>query len=226
MEAMPASGGAGTAREIELGPRLQRRVAFVGGMHVGIETIFKNFTGPATGEEGIEPVVLPIESYRRDRFDRLLPFLPVSMRGTFRYVAGTRPLFDLDGVQAIWSLLDIPLLPWMLAGRRWRWIPVVHASDCTPRLLRGFGAHYHYWGGRSEAKFALREALYRGYLRRTAAVHTFTEWAARSFREDYGVAADRIHVLPPGVDTSLWAPPASPPDNARPRLLFVGGDFH
>jgi glycosyltransferase involved in cell wall biosynthesis len=208
-----------------LAPRARRRVAFTGGMHVGIETIFKNVSGAAAGQGEIEPVILPVESYRRDRIDRMLPFLPMSMRGTLRYVVGTGPLFELGRVDAVWSMLDIPLLPWMLAGRRWRRVPVIHASDCTPLLLRGFGAYYGYWGGRSAARFAVRDAVYRAYLRRTVAVHTFTEWAARSFRDDYGVPAGRVHVVPPGVDTTVWTPPASRPSNSLPRLLFVGGDF-
>lgn len=92
-------------------------------------------------------------------------------------------------------------------------------------LLRGFGVRYNYWGVRSAARFAAREALNRAYLRRTVAAHAFTEWAARSFREDYGVAADHVHVLPPGVDTAARTPPASRPRRRLPRLLFVGGDF-
>jgi glycosyltransferase involved in cell wall biosynthesis len=205
-----------------LSPR--RRVAFVGGLHVGVETVFKNVSGAAAADHGVEPVAMPLDSYRRDRFDRLLPFLPMSTRGTLRYIAGTRPLFRLGDVEAVWSLLDLPLLPWMLTpGRR---PPVVHAADSTPRQLRAFGVHYNHWGGRSAAKFALREALYRGFLRRVAAVHTYTDWAARSFRDEYRVPADRVHVLPPGVDTSYWTPPAEGRSGATPRLLFVGGDFH
>ena len=202
----------------------RRRVAFVGGLHVGVETVFRNVAGAAEGGD-VEPVGVPIASYARDRFDRLLPFLPMSMRGTMRYVAGTRPLFRLRDVEAVWSLLDIPLLPWLVA-RRHR-VPVVHAADSTPRQLRAFGAHYHHWGGKSAAKFAAREVLYRGFLRRVAAVHTYTQWAARSFREDYGVPAGRVHVLPPGVDVAHWTPPPDGrPARTRPRLLFVGGDFH
>jgi glycosyltransferase involved in cell wall biosynthesis len=203
-----------------------QRVAFVGGLHVGVETVFKNVAAAAAAQGAVEPVAVPIASYRRDRIDRLLPFLPMSMRGTLRYVVGTGPLFEVGPVDAVWSLLDIPLLPWMLAGRRWRRTAVVHAADSTPRQLRAFGAHYHYWGGRSAVKFALREAVYRRFLRRVAAVHTYTEWAARSFRNDYGLPAERVHVLPPGVDVAWWTPPDEPAAEGPPRLLFVGGDFH
>jgi glycosyltransferase involved in cell wall biosynthesis len=202
-----------------------RRVVFVGSLHVGVETVFRNVAAAAAGWSGIDPVAVPIASYERDRFERLLPFLPASMRGTLRYLAGTRPLFDAGRVDAVWSLLDIALLPWMVAGGRWRRVPVIYASDSTPRQLRAFGAHYGHWGGRSAAKFAVREVVYRRFLRRVSAIHTYTRWAADSFQEEYGVPADRIHVLPPGVDTSWWTPPERRADGDLPRLLFVGGDF-
>ena len=201
-------------------------MAFVGGLHVGVETVFKNVATAAATQGAVEPVAVPIASYRRDRIDRLLPFLPMSTRGTLRYVVGTGPLFEMGPVDAVWSLLDIPLLPWMLAGRRWRRTAVVHAADSTPRQLRAFGAHYHHWGGRSAARFALREAVYRGFLRRVAAVHTYTEWAARSFREDYGLPAEWLHFLPLGVAVAWWTPAEALPASPPPRLLFVGGDFH
>ena len=203
--------------------RTRGRVAFIGGLHVGIETHFKNVAAAAEAQGDVELLAIPVASYRRDRIDRLLPFLPMSTRGTLRYLVGTGPLFEMGHVDAVWSLLDIPLLPWMLSGGRR--IPVAYASDSTPRQLRAFGAHYHYWGGRSALKFGLRQAVYRRFLRRVAVVLAWSEWAAQSFREDYGVPGERVHVMPPGVDTAWWTPLEGPPHEGPPRLLFVSGDF-
>ena len=47
-----------------------------------------------------------------------------------------------------------------------------------------------------------------------------------SLMEEYGVTAEKITVIPPGVDTGRWlradssAPPVEPPV----RILFVGGN--
>src|SRR5262249_14967359 len=147
-----------------------------------------------------------------------------SMRGTLRYVVGTRPLFGAD-IDAIWTLLDIPLLPWSYTRNLRRRVALIYCTDSTPRQLRAFGSHYSYWGGRSDGKFRLREAAYAAYLRRASAVHAWTDWAARSLRSDYGVPESRIHVLPPGVDTSYWKPPAAKREPTLPWVLFVGGDF-
>jgi glycosyltransferase involved in cell wall biosynthesis len=42
--------------------------------------------------------------------------------------------------------------------------------------------------------------------------------------DDYGVDADKVHVIAPGSDVDLFDFPARQP-NKTPRILFVGGDF-
>jgi glycosyltransferase involved in cell wall biosynthesis len=54
----------------------------------------------------------------------------------------------------------------------------------------------------------------------------WSEWAKASLVADYGVPADKITVIPPGIATELWNFPARSPDPVWPvNLLFVGGDF-
>jgi glycosyltransferase involved in cell wall biosynthesis len=206
----------------ERSPR--RRIALAGGLHVGIETMFRNIEHSISNNPDVELLPVPIASYRRDWIENTLFFLPSSTRGTLRHVVGTRPLFSAD-IDAIWSLLDIPLLPWLYTRNLRRRVALIYCTDSTPRQLRAFGSHYSHWGGRSDAKFRLREAAYAAYLRRASTVHAWTDWAARSLRSDYGVPESRIHVLPPGVDTSYWRPPAARREPKLPWVLFVGGDF-
>jgi glycosyltransferase involved in cell wall biosynthesis len=52
----------------------------------------------------------------------------------------------------------------------------------------------------------------------------WSHWAGASFAAEYGVPAERIHVVPPGVDTSVWRPAPRAP-SAVPSVLFVGGNF-
>jgi glycosyltransferase involved in cell wall biosynthesis len=54
----------------------------------------------------------------------------------------------------------------------------------------------------------------------------WSRWAASSLRRQ-GVAADRIEILPPGVDLDLWKPPDGQrgAGDGKLRLLFVGGNF-
>ena len=192
---------------------------------MGIETAFKNVVAAVGSEDRMEPITLSIRSFRQDWIERLLPFLPLSTRGNLRYVVGTRRLYGPRRLDAVWSHLDLPLLPWMLTRNLFAGVPVVLATDSTPRQLRAFAGHYANWGGRSDRKFRVRERLYAACLGRATAVQAWSEWAAGSLRDDYGVPASRIHVLPPGVDTGFWSPRPRQEDASLPRILFVGGDF-
>lgn len=52
----------------------------------------------------------------------------------------------------------------------------------------------------------------------------FSEWAGEIIQRDCGVPSERIVPINVGIDLSAWhATPA--PNNARPQILFVGGNF-
>lgn len=206
--------------------RGRRRIALVGAAVAGVGTSFDNVCRAAAADPDYEPVPVPVRPYRADAVERFAGFLPASTRGTLRSIAATGPLFSRRPFQAVWTQIDLPLLPWMLTRNVANGIPVVYAADSTPRLIRGFGPLYANWGGTSRAKQRVRDALHGLCLRRCAAVTAWSRWAAASMRDDYGVDPSRLHVIPPGVDTSLWSPAAAKPDEGRPaRILFVGGDF-
>ena len=70
----------------------------------------------------------------------------------------------------------------------------------------------------------------RETFRAAAGLFAWSKWAAASAIEDYGVAPERVHILPPGVDTNLWRPPDPAQQEKKAqsgltRLLFVGYVF-
>jgi glycosyltransferase involved in cell wall biosynthesis len=104
-------------------------------------------------------------------------------------------------------------------------LPIVYASDTTFALMRD---QYPTFTGLSAANAADGDEIERLALSRATVFATSSEWAAESARRDYGVPADRIHVLPYGAN--LDAPPADVVAAAkravladdRCRLLLLG----
>ena len=203
----------------------------VGSVVAGIETQFENVYQVVQGRAPCPPLVVRVNPYHPEGLlERSLPFLPASTRGSMRSFLSVAPLFRASPFDVIWSLqVDLPLLPWLATVNLARHVPIVYTADSTPRLLHQFGPHYGYWGGRSWIKQQLRQLLYGFVVRHAALVNPWTEWAARSLRDDYGVEASRLRVLPPGVDVDSWRPGRrasdGPATDRLPRLLFVGGDF-
>lgn len=57
-----------------------------------------------------------------------------------------------------------------------------------------------------------------------AAIFSRSQHVARSLRDDYGVAGDKIHVVGAGVNIAL-PDEATLPGRTQPRVLFIGSDF-
>lgn len=209
------------------------RVALVGRTVVGIETQFRNVSTTVNALTWLDPVIVPVNPYRPgDVLERRFAFLPANTRGTLRSLPATSRLFSDRTIAAVWTQVDLPLLPWLVTYGRSHRVPVLYSTDCTPKLLHRFDPHYEISVGRSATKRYLRNFLLRQFLRRVTWVNAWTGWAARSLRNDYGVPDSRIKVLPPGVDVSFWRPAhrfdghrAANSIHQLPRVLFVGGDF-
>jgi glycosyltransferase involved in cell wall biosynthesis len=104
-------------------------------------------------------------------------------------------------------------------------IPTVVSLDATPLQYDELGAHYgHEVAGRRVE--GLKWKATRACFRRSAHIVTWSAWAKDGVVEGYGIDAEKVTVLPPGVSPSLWHLPAPrPTDRGNVRILFVGGDL-
>ena len=111
----------------------------------------------------------------------------------------------------------------LLAGHLMRRVPTVISLDATPvnydRLGAGYGHRRH---GRVAEAAKLR--VYRTAFESAASLVAWSHWVAASLVGDYGIAAEKIRVIRPGVDLTRFRPGAQR-DHERVRVLFVGGDF-
>jgi glycosyltransferase involved in cell wall biosynthesis len=97
---------------------------------------------------------------------------------------------------------------------------VVTFEDMTIVQARRHG--YPGWHGLSERAVAARIERQRRSYERAVACCVTTNWAKQSLVDDYGVPAEKVHVVGVGRNHT---PPAVPRDWTQPRFLFVGLDW-
>jgi glycosyltransferase involved in cell wall biosynthesis len=150
-----------------------------------------------------------------------VPGLPAYVRGTLRGRAEVRRALGGAPADVLFFNTQVPAL---LGGALTRRRPYLVATDLTPAQYDRLGAQYSHRADRGGPLAAYKHAANRRALRGAAHLLPWSHWAARSLVADYGVAPERVSVLPPGVDLACWRPrPRS--ENGPPRILFVGGDF-
>jgi glycosyltransferase involved in cell wall biosynthesis len=120
------------------------------------------------------------------------------------------------------SLFSVPLM---------RRVPTVVSLDATPLNYDSVGPYYGHLAATGSVVDRLKKGLNRAAFRSARALVSWSEWAKDSLVRDYGVAAERVRVIPPGAAPAYFEVGrerlAQPPraDAGRVRLLFVGGDF-
>ncbi len=106
-----------------------------------------------------------------------------------------------------------------------RRVPSVISLDATPLQYDALGAFY---GHAPSANPRLEEWKMRLNQRAFGTARhlvTWSQWAKDSLVADYGVSAEKITVIPPGIDTARWNFPRPRASGGPVNLLFVGGDF-
>jgi glycosyltransferase involved in cell wall biosynthesis len=167
-------------------------------------------------------------SYRRDggaieklreRFMRMVPsYYTGILRATLEMRRGLRR----STYDAIFTNASVAVL----FGRDFRRTPTIYDFDATPLQIDRMEGY----DNRDDGSIleSLKFRLFRDLLQSATLLQAWSGWARRSAIEDYGIAAEKIVVNPPGVNLSWWTPDRGQQDDTgrRPRrVLFVGGDF-
>jgi len=115
-------------------------------------------------------------------------------------------------------------VPAILLGRRMRRIPTVVSLDATPMQYDELGEFYAHEIGSPPVERLKYWANRRCYSRARHLI-TWSEWAKRGLVDHYGVPADSVTVIAPGVDVDRWSAPDRTGRDGPVRVLFVGGDL-
>ena len=116
-------------------------------------------------------------------------------------------------------------VPAILAQRWVRKIPSIVSLDATPLQYDELGAFYSHAKGPAwleDWKWRLNRDCFRSARRLVA----WSEWTKLGLIRDYEVPADKITVIPPGVNVQDWRRPTPRVPHTNPvKVLFVGGDL-
>ncbi|HLZ20764.1 MAG TPA: glycosyltransferase family 4 protein [Ktedonobacterales bacterium] len=202
------------------------RLGMVAWMVAGIRTHYENVARVAGTAPDVALTQLEIQPWHDDGQIEKLAFLPKRIRGSLRTYLSTVPLYRQPPPDVIWTQAVTPITPYLATRARRQHVPVVVDADSTPHLLASFGEYYAEQVAGPPVKRRMVDALFGAGARRCVRVVCWSEWAAQSFVEMYGVRREQIRILPPGVDVAAWERPVGEfVEHERIQLLFVGGDF-
>ncbi len=104
-------------------------------------------------------------------------------------------------------------------------IPAVVSLDATPRQYDSLGEFYAHSSGPSWLE-TWKWRLNRDCLTAAHHVVTWSAWAKEGVVGEYEVPADKVTVIPPGVNVAAWKRPSPHQLHQEPlKILFVGGNL-
>ncbi len=198
---------------------------FLGRLYAGHETRFQNLQMHTAHDARINGRFEGVKGWNSQGLIERMSVLPQSIRGRMRAFAESASLATFDG-DLIWTSVIETGAPFLLSRLRGRSCPLVLDLDSTTTQLESMAPLYFKRKSKTGAHLALSLFLERCVWQRTSRFLPWSEWAASSLRNQ-GVPAEKITVLPPGIDLLAWQPSNRTEIRGGPlRLLFVGGDFY
>jgi len=101
--------------------------------------------------------------------------------------------------------------------------------DITPAQYDRYGLIYEDPGNTTGQVARLKHAINKHLFASASLIVSWSEWVKESLCREYGVAPDKVVIIPPGIDLERWqAGPLPRPVKANhelPKILFCGGDW-
>jgi glycosyltransferase involved in cell wall biosynthesis len=199
------------------------RIGFVLEQTLGHITHADNLTRLVREDPSIDAVFLPIEFEVDGLPARVAGFGNWTIRAGIRARRALRRARRDGRLDALFVHTQVPaiLLPDVV-----RRTPTVVSLDATPIQYDELGAHYGHPTGHPRVE-RVKWRANRDCFARAAAIVTWAHWTKAGLVGRYEVPADKVTVIPPGVDRSRWSKAARPANDADAamRILFVGGDL-
>jgi glycosyltransferase involved in cell wall biosynthesis len=112
-----------------------------------------------------------------------------------------------------------------------RFLPHMHRHpsyfyvDFSPSCMRSLSPWYDHFYRKSALAQVGRELLASTLPRSARAVFAMSQWCADGIVRDYGIAPERVHVVPGGANLDHWHFVERSNHSDPVRVLMVGGEF-
>lgn len=202
-------------------------IAFLLEQTLGHRTHSQNLQANVPKDRTVQPLWGPIEW----NLTGLAAHIPV-YNSNWTVRAGWRARQTLRRLQqetAVDALLIHTQVPAVFLSDRMQHLPTIVSLDATPQQYDALGAHYAHQRGPTWVETLKWRANQRCFDQARQLV-AWSQWTKAGLVDEYGVPAEKVTVIPPGVNSREWtrSTPRQQPAAHTPapvKILFVGGDL-
>lgn len=203
---------------------------FVSAPFGGIEVFCRNIQKVVETKKNIEATWIWIDFSPKDFIARIPP---ISFNWTLKGGLLTRArirTMERSGKKFDAAFFN-HTIPLMFLNKFRKKVPVVLSVDITPTLMAPYSQWYR---GKTDSgnktKKGLKYKLTKNVYMNSSYILPWSNLVRESLINDYKISKNKLHVVPPGIDTTVWNSgtankTSTPQKNNKVQILFVGGDF-
>ena len=199
------------------------RIAFMMEQSIGHRTFYLNLRRYISVDSRVDARWVEISNYLPNGLIEQSPLLPKPWKGVLRGAIETRSGLAHIPADLVFFNTQIPA-KYVFEQLEDR--PYILCTDITPLQYQKMLDDVDGKPGMDPFR-GIRHYINRDVFQHAAHIIAWSNWARGSLIQDYGIPAEKITVIPPGVDLESWQPDISTPKtpSGPVKLLFVGGDF-
>jgi glycosyltransferase involved in cell wall biosynthesis len=201
------------------------RLGFVMEQTLGHITHAENFKYWVDRDPEVKAHWIPINYDERDKWDHT-PLVKDNwtLKASLRARDQVRSAFRTESLDGLFFHTQVTAL---FSQHLMMKVPTVVSMDATPLNFDAIGQSYNHTPSPHRLVEAVKNALNGRTFEKARRLITWNEWGKQSLMRDYGIPADKVIVIPPGINMERWQVHQHVEHSAggAVRLLFVGGDF-